>query len=66
MINQSEWEKIDETRRNCLLKTDKKALLGITILGLLTVNATAGTFGIELGGQQTKLESDFSFITEKI
>jgi len=55
-------KKNDEEKR---INVSKKELLGIAILGLLTVNATAGTFGVELGRQQTKLESDFSFITEK-
>jgi len=41
--------------------TDTKLLLGIVLVGLLAVNATAGVFGIELGAQQTKLEADFSY-----
>jgi len=45
--------------------TSKKILLSTALTGLLVVNATAGTFGIELAAQQTKIESDFSFLTEK-
>jgi len=44
-----------------MLSTYKKLLLGVTLVGLLAVNATAGVFGIELGAQQTKLEADFSY-----
>jgi len=56
-MKRDKWSKIQDT--------SKKILLSTALMGLLSVDATAGTFGVELSGQQTKLKSDFSFLSEK-